>query len=67
MPSGPDRLRELLGAARDTGDEGLIARTSRAVWTTICDWARERTGRRRFPIIRRLNAQDIRWLLSDLQ
>lgn len=69
MVSEIESLQERVDAIRATGDAELAGRAWHALSRVLFEFTRTKTGRtgRNIPIIRRVNAADIGWLLSDLQ
>ena len=66
MASEFDCLQARVDAIRATGDAELAGRAWHALSAVLFSYTRQRTGTRRFPIIKRLNAADVEALLSDL-
>ena len=63
-----DCLQERVEAIRATGDPELAGRAWHALSAVLFQFTREKTGRvgQNVPIIRRVTAIDVQWLLSDL-
>jgi hypothetical protein len=66
MTSEIDSLQERVDAIRATGDAELAARAWHALSAVLFSYTREKTCRRRFPIIKRVTADDVEGFLSDL-
>jgi hypothetical protein len=69
MASEIDSLQERVNAIRATGDAELAGRAWHALSKVLFEFTREKTGRttRNVPIVRRVNADDVSRLLSDLR
>jgi hypothetical protein len=66
MASEIESLQGRVDAIRATGDAELAGRAWHAVSAVLFSYTRERTGTRRFPIIKRVNVADVEGLLADL-
>ena len=66
MASEIDSLQERVDAIRATGDAELARRAWRALSDVLLSYTREKTGARRFPIIKRVTPRDVEWFMQDL-
>jgi hypothetical protein len=66
MTSEIDSLQERVDAIRATGDIELAFRAYRALSKVLFEFTREKKRVRKFPIIRRVTADDVEHLLADL-
>jgi hypothetical protein len=66
MTSEMDSLQERVDAIRATGNAELAAITYRLLGRELREFAKKTLKRKRFPIMRRVNKDDIEWLLADL-
>jgi hypothetical protein len=62
-----ESLQERVDAIRATGDAELAGRAWHALSAVLFSYTREKKRGGRFPIIKRVTADDVEHLLSDLQ
>jgi hypothetical protein len=66
MVSEIESLQERVDAIRATGDPQLASRAWHALSAVLFSYTREKKRVRKFPIIRRVTADDVEHLLADL-